>query len=510
MKQDNSRWFVFFGALIMVALVNVDMTIVNLAVSSISNELEASVSQTQGIITSYLLGTAISFTILGKIADLVGRKKIYLLGVSLFAVGSWFIGYADSILSLMVWRFIQGIGFAGTLGLSFVIILEHFSPERHGSITGIAVTVSGFSQAIGPTLGGLVLSSMSWRWIFWLNIPFCLVSYLLIYCFANANGHKHRAIKLSISNIFYFVIGIGLVLHAMSLLSELSTFDIIIRLLLGFLLLFVFWYSSKSAKNPLVNVELFYQRDFLTLVTLRFLFMVLLSSSLFLIPLYLQNILGYSTTESGLILLCMTATVMITSPLTGKWIDLKGYKPPVRVSMILCCLASLLMSTWQAQGHIATLFFGLFILGLAVGIHTPSSINGINQSTPKDSAGQGIGIFFTMAMCGAISGVGISTLILLRLSHYYLVTVHKCTHITASLLAVSSGTRSISTLPAHLHDIASLAFMSSFHIIQLMLACLMLAAFLLSMTLKAASSCDLSRGNFYGSKYSNFKKSNAL
>jgi DHA2 family methylenomycin A resistance protein-like MFS transporter len=476
MPVNNRKWLILLATGLIVSLVNIDMTIVNLALASISSSFHATMNQTQWIITSYLMSTAISFTLIGRLADHFGRKKIFLLGVLIFTVSSFGCGISPDINYLLFWRFLQGVGFAATLGLSFVIIFANFPQKQQGLAVGIAVTVSGLSQALGPTIGGVIIEHMSWPWIFWVNIPFGLLSVFLSARYIPADTLLHPWDNFNLENVLYYIVGLGLALYLFNQIDQLSLWWTVSVFVLASILIMRFIQTTHKLRNPLIELYLITNRDFLILILLRFIFMIFFSSSLFIIPLLMQNILCFSATKTGVSMLAITLFVATVSPITGRFIDKTGYIIPLLLSMILCFLASICMQIISAEISLVLLLVTLVPLGIAVGIHVPSSISGVNTMLSGKSAAAAMGVFFTMAISGATIGVGLTGALLNTLSKRYLESHLGNEELSNALLLTASGARSILILPDAYKSMSKMAFFHAFHVIAIWLSILLFLA----------------------------------
>jgi len=301
-----NNWLVFIACSFMVLLVNIDMTIVNLAVPSISGYFNASLNQAQWVIASYLLITAVTFTLFGKFADDFGKKRIYLLGVALFTLASLLAGLAFSLHFLLAARLLQGLGFAATLGLSIVIVVQTFPIEKRGYIIGLMVTLTGTGQALGPILGGIILQYFSWHWIFLINLPFGIASFIMGWCFIAADKPIVSINNLNFINVLFFLVGLTLILYTLNQFTFLHYRWVILLLLLGMICLGVFGYTSFKFSKPLIDLTLLVNRHYFKVVFTRFIFMSCMSSFLFLLPLYLENIVDLSSATTGGTMLSMT------------------------------------------------------------------------------------------------------------------------------------------------------------------------------------------------------------
>ncbi len=464
----------------MVMLVNLDTTIVNIALPTIAHTFKATLGQGQWIITSYLLATALTFTLFGRLADIYGRKKIFLLGVFCFTFGSFLAGFSVNLLLLLFSRFIQGVGFAATLGLAFVLIFSTFPQNQRGRAAGYMVSITGISQVIGPTIGGLITQYCGWSWIFWFNVPFGILSFYLTVKLVKQDSLPESNRKIDLLNTSLFIMGLGLILYAFNELLDLRPLSLLILFVLGLLFLVKFIHTSFRSKNPLIKTNLLLHRRFASLAVLRFFMMMVMSSALLIMPLYLQNILNYSPAMTGIILLGMTLFIAISSPLTGKIIDNIGFVLPTVLSVFLALLACLSTFFLTTTTTIPVIIMILFPLGLAIGIHIPSTISGISSETSAEDAGTGMGLFFTLAISGSTIGVAIAGVSLRYFSKLSLLAKINPKDVTALLLKGASGIHNIHQLSPKLQIIVANSFIHAYHSFMLIMTSLMIIATLLA------------------------------
>lgn len=494
MTISNKKWWVLLSTGIMIMLVNIDMTIVNLALAKISAFFDSTINQAQWIIGSYLFSTALSFLIFGSLADHWGRKKIFMSGIVLFTIASLIAGVTNNLNLLIIARFIQGLGFAATLGLSIVFILDAFPENQKGFATGMAVLITGLSQVIGPTLGGAILAHLNWHWIFLINVPLGAISLFMAYWIIPHDMKKiTNSFPFCLTNAILFISGLGVILYALNQTSVSGGYLTAFLVILGSGLLAGFIKHCKTSARTLIDIELLYNRPFRYAILLRFIFMIMMSSVLFIIPLYLQNILNYSPFEAGLSLLAMTVFVAMASPITGRIIDKIGYCLPMVASFIFSILSALLMQYLHVTASFFTLIPCLVLFGLAVGSHTPSSISATLAQVPKEKSGTAIGLFFTMAISGAVIGVALSGTMMDLLSRHFLLAklpLDLSAELNEKLLRAASGAVDLnnigltvsefSTYHSHVH----LSYMTAFHINVAILSILMLIGLLIAFKFK--------------------------
>lgn len=423
-KSKRSPWWIFIGCSLMVLLVNIDTTIVNLALATIAKDLHASLVKIQWVINAYLLATTIFFIIGGKLADIYGAKRIFLIGTLLFAMASLVAGISVNFPMLLIGRVIQGIGFAFTLSLAFIMVTNVFPDEQRGLVVGLTVTMTGLGRALGPTVGGAILEEFNWHWIFLINVPLCIISLLIITFFAQSQRQQVEKQKLDFFGMILLGLAITALLLAFSALTHRSInfIHFSLSLILSFLLFAIFYWQEGRIEAPLVNFKLFKQPNYLLIVTIRFFYQYAYGAFLFFIPLFLQNLLGYSPLVAGLMILVFSAFLAILSPITGIWCDQSGYKPPIVFSSIVSFFGYLLLIHLTHATPLYIILLGLAFCGICSGTMVSSSNNATVASLPKSSKGEGLGIFFTAAFIGLSLGVAASGAEVNFISMHHLVT----------------------------------------------------------------------------------------
>lgn len=361
-SNTYQKWIVTVSTGIMIFLVNADFTIVNLALLSIAKDFSASLSQAQWVLTSYLIATVIFFIIGGRLADMLGKKRIFLFGVVLFTVGCFGAALAKSLWMLDLMRFVQGIGFAFTLGLAILLNAEAFPPHQQGLSVGISVTLTGIAQAIGPTLGGVILQWANWRWLFGYAVPLGILSFILTQWSCRPDREIIKIPSRFLSGLF--------------------------------------------------DYPIFANRMFLVITAVRILYMFSYVVVLFSFPLYLQVSRGLSPLHAGLMLLIMTGMIGILSPIVGHVMDRCGYRLPMVVAVIIGALSFTSLSYVTAHTAMWQIGLMLFLFGVASGLMLTASVRGVMDVLPASSKGIGVGIFFTANFLLSALGIALATAIL--------------------------------------------------------------------------------------------------
>lgn len=421
-STTNSKWLVFFAVSLVTTMINMDTTIVNLALAPIAKNLHAAFSQIQWIVNIYML-TNIAFIVLaGHLSDIIGKRTIYVGGIIIFSLASILAGLATEPWILIFARGLQGIGFACTLTLGIVIVTSIFPSEKMGFALGSYMTVAGLAQALGPILGGTIIQYFGWRFIFLINAPMGALAVIFVLIF-----YRTKTIALPNKKIDWF--GTGLFCMGLSLsvsaLNELGSWGLASwifwsMLLLGMFFILVLYLREKHTIIPAINFSLFKNKVYCGVTIIRALYMYGWATMLFILPLYLQNCIGYSPFISGLALFSMTLVFGLLSPIAGLWIDKVGYFIPICLATILSIAAFLFLAQLNITLSISCLITALIFFGISAPIMGSANAVACMVNLPAEHKGMGMGILYMMAFLGGALGVALSgSLLSLCSAHYF-------------------------------------------------------------------------------------------
>lgn len=302
-----------------------DTSIANVALPYIAGNLGVSNDESTWVLTSYLVSNAIVLPISGWLVTVVGRKRLFMICLSVFTVSSLLCGIAPSLGALILFRVLQGAGGGGLQPLAQSILADSFPQEKRGlafAVYGITVIVA---PTVGPTLGGWITDSYSWRWIFFINLPVGILALLLVLRFVEnppwANRVKGSLAKVDYIGISLLTIGVGALQVMLDKGQEddwfgsrfILTFFILAATGLVSLFIWEWWF----ARNGVVDVRLFKNLNFLGANVMMFMLGIIYFSSLVMIPQFLQTLLGYTAETSGLVLSGGSIVLLITMPLIG-------------------------------------------------------------------------------------------------------------------------------------------------------------------------------------------------
>jgi EmrB/QacA subfamily drug resistance transporter len=383
---------------------------VNLALPAIGKDLNASAIGLGWVISSFILSSAMFLMPFGRMADIIGRKKVFSAGILLFTISTFLIVFSWSLLSLLILRILQGISGAMIFGTSLAIITSVFPVGERGRAMGINITAVYLGLSAGPVIGGLLTQYFGWRSIFAFLVPFGIASLILIKTkikaeWAESKGEKFDWVGSAIYGIALF--------SAMYGFSRLPSATGWICLITGALLAAVFILFEKKGSNPVFDIRLMLHNRIFAFSGLAALIHYSATSATgFFISLYLQYLKGFDARTAGLIMISQPIAMTILSPIAGKLSD--KYNPGVIASigmgLTAAGLVSLCFITAETQVHLIVAL--LLVMGIGFGLFSSPNSNAIMSSVEKRHLGVASGVVGTMRMIGQMLSMGIAMMLI--------------------------------------------------------------------------------------------------
>lgn len=368
-KLQHKRKYVLAGLMLSTFLAAVEGTVISPATPSIVGEFEAA-SLMSWVFAAYLLAMAVTTPIFGKLSDLFGRKPVFLAGCLIFIVGSALCGFAGGMEQLIAFRALQGIGAGAVIPVTYTIVGDLYKMEERGKIQGMISSVWGIASLVGPLLGGYLVDTFSWRWIFGINVPFGLLAVLFIALFLKEERTRKKA-NIDWAGAATFTIGMTTLLLALTSGGQNAAWDspLIIGLLVGSIItLIVFVWIESRAAEPMVPLKLFRIRD-IAFSSLGAIFVsTLLIGLTTYIPLWVQGVQQGSAVLSGMLLAPMSLTWIIGSFVGGRMIAKSGARGAAVIGLTALVAGSFgvtLMGS-DSPGYVLPLL--MLVLGLGFGM----------------------------------------------------------------------------------------------------------------------------------------------
>jgi EmrB/QacA subfamily drug resistance transporter len=365
-------WIILVIACVAQFMVVLDVSIVNVALPSMQRSLHFSISNSQWVVNAYILTFGGFLLLGGRAADIFGRRRVYLTGIGIFTVASIGAGFASSGTQMIAVRALQGIGGAILSPATLTIIVTTFQGPRLPKAIGVWSAVAGAGGAVGGLLGGILTGYASWRWVFFINVPFGILAAVLAVLFLREMRNRAAAVKLDITgavlitgalaSLIYGVV--NTTLHGWGSSSTLTWFFAGAALMVAFL----FW-ESKVASHPLVPFRIFRSRTLSTANIVMFLIGGAFFAMWYFLTFYFQNVLGYDAVRTGFAFLPMAIAIIAGAQLSSRILTKTGVKPLLLVGSTLDTLGFLWLSLIKTNSsYLGDLFIPSVVCAFAIGL----------------------------------------------------------------------------------------------------------------------------------------------
>jgi EmrB/QacA subfamily drug resistance transporter len=409
MRKETRKWWTLAAVAFGLFMIMLDNTVVNVALPSIQRDLGIGLSELQWIVTGYALMFAALMLTGGKLADLLGRRLIFVVGLAIFTVASLLCGLADSGEMLIAWRVVQGVGAALMNPATLSIIAATFPPHQRGMAIGIWAGVSALALAIGPLVGGLLTEHIAWGWIFFVNVPVGVAAIVASFLFIDESKDTSHEQRLDLpglltSGIGLFALTYGLIeanAHGWTSARILGAFAVGAVGLVAFVLL------ERHQRLPMLDLSLFRSGTFAGANSVVLLVALAMFGVFFFVSLYMQNILGYSAVQAGAAFLPMTVLIILVAPIAGKATDRVGSRGLMTAGMILVGVQLVYFSRLSAEAGFWNLLPAMLVGGLGMAlVMTPSAAAAV-RSVPVDKSGVGSAVLNSFRQVGGSLGIAL-------------------------------------------------------------------------------------------------------
>ncbi|SEE99261.1 drug resistance transporter, EmrB/QacA subfamily [Streptomyces sp. 2112.3] len=390
-------------------IVSLDNTILNVALPSIQHELHASVAGMQWTIDAYTLVLAALLMLSGSTADRLGRRRIFLVGLVVFAVGSLLCSLAPGLQWLVVFRMVQAVGGSMLNPVAMSIITNTFTdPRERARAIGVWGGVVGISMAAGPVIGGLLVQSVGWRSVFWINVPIgALAFFLTLRYVPESRAPQPRRVDpvgqlLVIALLGSLTYAIIEAPDAGWTSPEILVFVVVALASLAGLIAY-----ERRRREPLIDLRFFHSVPFSGATVVAVCAFAALAGFLFINTLYLQNIRGLSALDAGLYMLPMAGMTLIFAPVSGRLVGNRGPRLPLLLAGMAIGASGLLFAAFDAQATNALLFTGYVLFGIGFGLVNAPITNTAVSGMPRAQAGVAAAVASTSRQVGQSLGVAV-------------------------------------------------------------------------------------------------------
>jgi EmrB/QacA subfamily drug resistance transporter len=507
-EYHGNKWWALAAVCLGTFMLLLDITIVNVALPDIQHALHSTFSDLQWIVDAYALTLAAFLLTAGSLADMYGRRLLYLIGLVIFTVSSVLCGFAVSTLMIVLSRGLQGVGGAIMFSVSLALLADAFRGRDRGVAFGVWGAITGLAVAIGPLLGGILTTGISWRWIFFVNAPIGVVA-LAITAMRVAESRLPKANRPDWVGFVLFTAGLASLIYALIESSQKSfTAGVVLGCFAAaFVLLAAFVLAEWRTAHPMFDLNLFRLPTFSGGLAAAFGLSASIFAMLLYLVLYLQDILGYSALGTGVRLTVISGGILVTATLAGRLSSRVPVRFLIGPGLILVGVSLLLMRGLTATSSWTHLIPGMIIGGLAVGMVNPPLASTAVGVVPPQRAGMASGINSTFRQIGIATGIALlGSLFASKVSDEITKGVAGVPGLSshgaqiASAVKAGEAKQTIATLPPHLQPTVGLitrgAFTAGLNEILLVAAIIALVAGVI--TLAAIRTKDFASGQQSG------------
>ncbi len=387
-------------------MVILDSTVVNVAIPNLVQYFETDLKTIQWTVTGYTLALSAVIPLAGWLTDRFGSKRVFLFTIAMFTLGSVLCSVAQSPEQLIIFRIIQGLGGGMVAPIGMAMVFRLAPPERRGSIMGMLGIPMLLAPALGPVLSGWFIESFSWHWIFLINLPIGIVALILCLKFL-PDTDRGRTPALDLLGMILAPIAFSMLAYGVSEGgTSWTSATTLTGVIVGGVALILFIIVELRHKHPLLELRVFKSSDFSRGIILAWVSQVALFGAMILIPLYLQQIKGYTALETGLILLPQALASGVGMPLGGRLFDKIGARPLAFTGLGIISGALFILSSITAETSLGLIILSLVMMGLGMGLSMmPLNTHVLNAAprklvgrvTPLTAAAQQVVVSFAVA-----------------------------------------------------------------------------------------------------------------
>ncbi|MGE5172201.1 MAG: MFS transporter [Betaproteobacteria bacterium] len=416
------KWFILINVLIGATMSALDVSIVNVAMPTLKTEFNTTMAVIEWVAMAYMLTLTIFLPFLGRLADMFGRSRLYNSGFVVFTIGSLFCGMATSASYIIIARVVQAVGAGLLQANSVALITQAFPRNERGKAIGIQGAIQAISMAVGPSVGGILIATVGWRAVFYINIPIGIIGTFAAMLILPQNQRVEKKETIDYLGTMFFAAGLAFLVLVFNEGVKLGwgSNTIIVYFLHACILLGLFVLTELRVEHPLIDLKLFKNSTFLIGNLTGMMSHYVLFAVLFLMPFYLEKVLNYSPVLTGVMLTPIPLAMALVAPFAGHISDKYGSKIMTASGMLVSAAACFALLFLGVHSHLALLIGELILLGVGMGLFTPPNNSAIMGAAPKEKLGLAGGVLNMMRSLGLIFGVDISGVIFTTLEHKYL------------------------------------------------------------------------------------------
>lgn len=412
-----NKWLVLATVIVGTFLGRLDQTIVNLALPKIISDFNITVTSAAWIATAYIIANAVFVPVWGKLGDTTGRKRIYILGFSIFIVGSVLAGFAWNLTSMIIFRIIQAIASSADYPTAMAILTVTFPPGRErAQALGIWSSAFAASAVFGPLIGGPLIDAFGWRSIFFLNIPVGIIGLLMALAFIKESVSEHKTTRFDWTG----AMALGAALSTLVLVLDRGmswgwlSFDALVCYVIMVVSSGLFYYIERNHEEPIIDFKFFKNKIFVNALSNNFLIFMCMMGSIFLIPVFAQTFLGFTATQSGYLFIPMGLMIPVAAAIGGRFAYKIAPRWVIFVSTVGAAIGFYFLSYLDPKSTAVDIMIPLGVMAFFMGLGMAQRTNIIAAVVPQSEIGIASGILALARNIGGAFGIAIFGTVLMN------------------------------------------------------------------------------------------------
>ncbi|MDQ0351806.1 EmrB/QacA subfamily drug resistance transporter [Alkalibacillus filiformis] len=400
------KWWALATVMMTMFFASMNQTVVSTAIPTIVSDLSG-FEYYAWLFSAFMITSAVTVPIYGKLSDVYGRRPFYLFGLIVFAIGSVLAGLAESMMWLIVARAIQGIGAGAMMTMPNATIGDIFNPKERGKWMGVLGIVFGISSIIGPTLGGFITQQFGWEWVFFVNLPFAVLAIIGVY-FTLPKVKTEDQVKVDWTGSFLLIAGLLPIMIGLTWVGDRfgwTDWQVVTVFIVGIIILTIFVLFERRVKDAIIEMSFFKNKIFsITVVLALFVTMAMFGTIMFL-PLYIQGVVGLTVQQSGIVMTPLMLSFIIGATLTGQLMSRTGtYKRYAFVGATLMLIGLFLFNQMDVNTTFWTVMINMAVFGIGIGSLMPIMNVSVQNAFPYKQMGQvNANLQFSRSLAGVIA-----------------------------------------------------------------------------------------------------------
>jgi DHA2 family multidrug resistance protein len=418
-----NKWLITITVMLPTIMEIVDTSVANVALPHMQGSLNAGTDEVTWVLTSYLVSNAVVLPMTGWLARMFGRKRFLITCITLFTLASFLCGAAPNLATLIFFRILQGAAGGALIPTSQAILMETFPPREQGMAMAIFGVGAMFGPIVGPALGGWITDNLNWRWIFYINIPIGIIAVAMATYFIFDPAYlKRRKMSIDYWGLALLTIGLGALQVVLDKGQQEDWFNsslIISCAIISIVSLLLLVYVELKHEHPIVNLRLFKNMSFTAGNFIMFMVGFCLYSSIMLIPLFLQTLMGYNATLAGMVLAPGGVATLITMPFVGAYLQYGDGRKVVFAGLLIGAVSMFIMQRFTLEASYWDFVWPRVVLGIGLAMIFVPLTTVTLSSIAREEMGNATGIFNLLRNVGGSVGIAIAATLIARYSQFY-------------------------------------------------------------------------------------------